>query len=273
MNRGEAALLFVTFIWGTSFPVMKVSVMSVPPILFMMYRFAIASLAMLLFYRRAVLRRDTLLRGFILALTLSLGNGLQIVGLKYTTAADSAFITSLYVVFTPFLACVILRKGIKSRDVLSLVGAITGLYMISGATLNLNYGNLLTVICAFSFALQIVLIQLYSNSDYVSLSFWQIFWSFVMFLIYDVISGNLYLGMGLKAWLAAVYLGVFATFLAFTFQVRYQKETEAHRAALIYSMEAVFAAVLSFIFLGERFTPIEYLGALVILLSLWNELR
>jgi len=273
MRRGELALLAVTFIWGTSFPVMKVSVASVPPVLFMTYRFFVATLIMLLFYRRAVLRRDTLFKGFLLALTLSSGNGLQIVGLKYTTAADSAFITSLYVVFTPFLAYILMRKRVGKRDVVSLGAAVMGLYLISGATPSMNYGNLLTVLCAISFAFQIVLIQIYSDVDYLSLSFWQISWSLVLFAAYDVLAGYTFTGMTWETWLAALYLGIFATFVAFTVQVRYQRETEPHKAAIIYSLEAVFATVLSFVFLGERFTPIEYVGAFLILLGVWNELR
>ncbi|NPA47711.1 MAG: DMT family transporter, partial [Thermococci archaeon] len=265
MRRGEAVLLAVTFVWGTTFPLMKVSVRDVPPILFMMYRFGIAALLMLLFYRGRVLRRDTVFRGFMLALALASGNGLQIVGLKYTTAADSAFITSLYVVFTPFLAYFLMGKKIGIRDVISLGAAITGLYLISGATLSLNYGNVLTVLCAVSFAFQIVLIQIYGESDYLSLSFWQILWSFVLFLSYSIVAGPGLSGMSPGEWLAAIYLGIFATFVAFTVQVRYQRETEPHKAAIIYSLEAVFATVLSFVFLGERFTSVEYLGAFLIL--------
>ncbi len=273
VSRGEVALLAVAFIWGTSFPMMKVSVAKVPPILFMTYRFGVATLIMLVFYRKAVLRCDTLLRGFLLAITLASGNGLQIVGLKYTTAADSAFITSLYVVFTPFLAYLFMRRGVGLRDVASLGTAMMGLYLISGATLNMNYGNLLTALCAVSFAFQIVLIQLYRGYDYLSLSFWQILWSSIFFLLYDFAMGHGLSNMSGKAWLAVVYLGLFATFLAFTLQVRYQRETEAHKAALIYSMEAVFATLLSFVFLGERFTPVEYLGAFLIVVSVWNALR
>ncbi len=273
VSRGEVALLAVAFIWGTSFPMMKVSVAKVPPILFMTYRFGVATLIMLVSYRKAVLRCDTLLRGFLLAITLASGNGLQIVGLKYTTAADSAFITSLYVVFTPFLAYLFMRRGVGLRDVASLGTAMMGLYLISGATLNMNYGNLLTALCAVSFAFQIALIQLYRGYDYLSLSFWQILWSSIFFLLYDFAMGHGLSNMSGKAWLAVVYLGLFATFLAFTLQVRYQRETEAHKAALIYSMEAVFATLLSFVFLGERFTPVEYLGAFLIVVSVWNALR
>ncbi len=93
---------------GSTFPAMKVSLDYLPPILFLAYRFGVASLLMLLLFRSRILRRETLREGFLLGLTLFFGHGFQIVGLKYTTASNSAFITSLYVVFTPFIAYLLL---------------------------------------------------------------------------------------------------------------------------------------------------------------------
>lgn len=127
MDRSELILLGITAIWGGStFPAMKVSLDYLPPILFLAYRFGVASLLMLLLFRSRILRRETLREGFLLGLTLFFGHGFQIVGLKYTTASNSAFITSLYVVFTPFIAYLLLGEKLKPRDLLSLAIALTG---------------------------------------------------------------------------------------------------------------------------------------------------
>ena len=273
MNRSEAVLLGITAIWGTTFPVMKVSLEYVSPILFLAYRFGVASLLMLLLFRGRVLRKDTLLEGFILGLTLFFGHGFQIVGLKYTTASNSAFITSLYVVFTPFIAHYLLGQRIRGRDFAALAVALAGLYLISGASMSFSYGDLLTALCAVSFAFQIVLVEKFGGKDYLSLAFWQILWNFLLALAYASIAKGLYVPESTVAWGGIIYTGVFATVLTFTLQTKFQRDTRAHRAALIYSAEPIFGYISSFLTLGEVLSPTGYLGALLILAAIWYELK
>lgn len=273
MNRSELILLGITAIWGFTFPAMKVSLDYLPPILFLAYRFGLASLLMLLVFRSKVLKKETLKEGFIVGLTLFFGHGFQIVGLKYTTASNSAFITSLYVVFTPFIAYFILRDRLKPRDVISLAVALAGLYLISGASLDFNYGDLLTVFCALSFAFQIVLIQKFGEKDYLSLAFWQIFWNFVLSLAFALIFEPFVLPKNPLPRLGILYTSVFATVIAFTLQVKHQRNTKAHKAALIYSAEPIFGHISAFLTIGEVLSLKGYLGAALIMASIWNEIR
>lgn len=273
MKTSEAILIGITAIWGFTFPAMKISLDYVSPILFLAYRFGIASLLMLVLFRSKVLKRETFREGFILGLTLFFGHGFQIVGLKYTTASNSAFITSLYVVFTPFIAYFFLGDRVGWRDVLSLVLAMGGLFLISGASLHFNYGDLLTALCALSFAFQIVLVQKFGDRDYLSLAFWQIFWNFVFSLTYAAVGEGLTLPGSVYAWGGILYTGIFATVVAFTLQVKYQRHTKAHRAALIYSAEPVFGHLSAFATMGEVLSPRGYLGAALILLGILNEVR
>ncbi|ACJ17295.1 permease [Thermococcus onnurineus NA1] len=273
MNRSELILLGITAIWGFTFPAMKASLDYLPPILFLAYRFGIASLLMLIIFRSRVLKRETLKEGFVLGLTLFFGHGFQIVGLKYTTASNSAFITSLYVVFTPFIAYFILGDRLGGRDVLSLIMALTGLYLISGASLNFNYGDLLTVLCAISFAFQIVLVQRFEKKDYLSLAFWQILWNFVFSLAFALLFESLVVPRDPMPWMGILYTAIFATVVAFTLQVKYQRDTKAHRAALIYSAEPIFGHIAAFLTIGEILSPKGYLGAALIMAGIWNEVR
>ncbi|WP_087038146.1 DMT family transporter [Thermococcus litoralis] len=273
MKRAELILLGITVIWGFTFPAMKVSLAYLSPVLFLAYRFGIASLLMLLIFRKKAIKSETFFEGFILGTTLFFGHGFQIVGLKYTSASNSAFITSLYVVFTPFIAYFLLGDKLRVRDFLSLSVAIAGLYLISGASLSFNYGDLLTVLCAISFAFQIVLVQKFGERDYLSLAFWQIFWNFVFSTIYALIFEGFVLPIGVTPWLGILYTGVFATVIAFTLQVKYQKETKAHKAALIYSAEPIFGHISAFLTIGEVLSLRGYLGALLILTAIWNEIR
>ncbi|WP_099209591.1 DMT family transporter [Thermococcus henrietii] len=273
MKRAELILLTITAMWGLTFPAMKVSLDYLPPILFLAYRFGIASLLMLILFRSKVLRKETLREGFLLGLTLFFGHGFQIVGLKYTTASNSAFITSLYVVFTPFIAYFLLGERVKARDVLSLAIALTGLYLISGASSSIGYGDLLTALCAVSFAFQIVLVQRFGEKDYLSLAFWQIFWNFVFSLIFALAFEPKVFPRELLPWLGLLYTAVFGTVVAFTLQVKYQKHTTAYKAALIYSMEPIFGSLSAFVLLGERFTRRALAGAFLIMAGVWNEIR
>jgi len=273
MKKAEAVLLGITAIWGFTFPAMKVSLDYISPILFLAYRFGIASLLMLLIFRNKVLQNDTLKEGFILGITLFFGHGFQIVGLKYTTASNSAFITSLYVVFTPFIAYFILKDKLELRDFVSLIIAVIGLYLISGASLKFNRGDLLTVLCALSFAFQIVLVQKFGQKDYLSLSFWQIFWNFVFSFTYAGIVEGFIFPTNYLPWLGIFYTSLFATVIAFTLQIKYQKETKAHRAALIYSAEPIFGHISAFLTMREILSLKGYTGAALILAAIWNEIR
>ncbi len=273
MNRSELVLLGITAIWGFTFPAMKVSLDYLPPILFLAYRFGIASLLMLLLFRSRVLRGETFREGFVLGVTLFFGHGFQIVGLKYTTASNSAFITSLYVVFTPFIAYFLLRDRLKLRDAVSLAVALTGLYLISGASLNFNYGDLLTVLCALSFAFQIVLVQRFGEKDYLSLAFWQITWNFVFSLAFALLFEPFAVPTDPLPWAGVLYTSLFATVIAFTLQVKHQRNTKAHKAALIYSAEPIFGHIAAFITIGEVLSAKGYLGAALIMAGIWNEVR
>jgi len=273
MKRAELILLGITAIWGFTFPAMKVSLSYMSPILFLAYRFGIASSLMLLIFRGRVLKKEAFLEGALLGITLFFGHGFQIVGLKYTSASNSAFITSLYVIFTPFIAYFLLGDILKRRDFLSLGIAMLGLYLISGASLNFNYGDLLTVLCALSFAFQIVLVQKFGEKDYISLAFWQIFWNFLFSSAYAAFFEGIKIPNALSPWLGILYTGIFATVIAFTLQVKYQKETKAHKAALIYSSEPIFGHISAFLTIGEILSTRGYLGAMLILGAIWNEIR
>ncbi|RLF74757.1 EamA/RhaT family transporter [Thermococci archaeon] len=273
MKRAELILLGITTIWGFTFPAMKVSLSYMSPILFLAYRFGIASSLMLLIFRGRVLKKEAFLEGALLGITLFFGHGFQIVGLKYTSASNSAFITSLYVIFTPFIAYFLLGDILKRRDFLSLGIAMLGLYLISGASLNFNYGDLLTVLCALSFAFQIVLVQKFGEKDYISLAFWQIFWNFLFSSAYAAFFEGIKIPNALSPWLGILYTGIFATVIAFTLQVKYQKETKAHKAALIYSSEPIFGHISAFLTIGEILSTRGYLGAMLILGAIWNEIR
>ncbi|MDV3104113.1 DMT family transporter [Thermococcus waiotapuensis] len=273
MKRAELILLLVTVFWGLTFPVMKISISYMPPLLFLAYRFGVASAFMLLIFRSKAIKKETVFEGFILGITLFLGHAFQTIGLEYTTPSNSAFITSLYVVFTPFIAYFLLGDKIKKNDGVSLLIAIAGLYLISGAGKKVNHGDILTVLCAISFAFQIVLVQKFQGSDYISLSFWQIFWNFLFSLTSSKLLETPILPTNPASWLGILYTSLFATVIAFTAQVKYQGETTAYRAALIYSTEPLFGTLGTVIIMRAIPSVRELIGAGLIMMAVWIAIK
>jgi drug/metabolite transporter (DMT)-like permease len=273
MKKAELMLLVITVFWGLTFPIMKISIDYMPPLLFLAYRFGIAAALMLLIFRSRVLREETFYGGFLLGTTLFFGHAFQIVGLKYTSPPNSAFITSLYVVFTPFIAYFILGDRVRRKDLASLLLAIIGLYLISGAGGSVNYGDILTILCALSFAFQIVLVHKFGKIDYVSLSFWQIFWNFIFSLTASLILEKPVFPSNTSSWIGVLYTSVFATVIAFTLQVKYQGETQAYKAALIYSTEPIFGTIATYLIMGSGLQSREIVGAGLIMAAIWTAIR
>jgi len=270
MKRGDYFLIAATVIWGSSFPLMKIGIEDIPPLRFLAYRFAIALVLIGIIAGKRIFEKDSFVKGSIIGLTLFAGHALQIYGLKYTSPTNSAFITALYIIFIPFLAVKILGDKVYKRNFVSLALAVAGLYFISGGINGINLGDILTILCALSFAFQIIFVQKYSRGNFIQLTFWEIFWAFVLSLLISLFveeSGNL----NFIAISIIVYLGIFGSFLAFAIQMRFQPETTAFRASLIYTLEPVFGHIFSLLILQDFLEPLGYLGAILILSALWMD--
>ena len=127
-------LLGVSLIWGGTFPLIKVALEDSSPLGFLSLRFLIGALILASVFRKelASVSRDTLQAGFLIGFFVFVGYVTQTVGLKYTTASKSGLITGLYVVFTPILAYAMLKATLPRRLVLSVLLALTGLFLLFG---------------------------------------------------------------------------------------------------------------------------------------------
>ena len=205
-----------------------------------------------------------------IGLTLFVGYAAQIVGLQFTTAARSGFITGLAVVLVPVGALIILRQR-PSLGAWAGVGlAAVGLFLLSwpgweGTSATVLRGDLITVLCAAAYALQIVLMGKYApRMEAMSLATIQL-------AVVAVLSGIVSLTepptLDVPPWLAAnvVFLALGATALAFVVQSKAQRFTSSIHVALIFAMEPVFAALFSWIMTGEVLTGRSLLGCALIL--------
>lgn len=268
-TRAEAALLSMTLIWGGTFPIVKLAMAFVSPVLLVAIRFSLATLILLLFFRKRIfpLPQGAVTKGSVLALFLFLGFVAQNIGLTVTTASKSAFITGLMVLFVPLLQFVIERKPPKIGNIAGIVVVVGGLWLLtSPAGAALNSGDALTLVCAILFAVYIVYLDVIARDmSAVQLLFMQMAATTVYAAIATAGFEQVYLVYDTTAVAGVLYLTLCATLLTTYVQTRYQKETTPTRAVVIFSIEPVVAAVLSYFILGEVLGTAGVVGGALII--------
>lgn len=263
MHRPHLALVAAAFFFGSTFLVVKDAVADVGPVPFLAVRFGIGALALAPFARRAPALDGLWRDGLVVGLALVAGYLFQTIGLQYTTASESAFITYLLVAFVPVLSAVRLRRAPAPATWVGVVLAIVGLWLLTGATPSLGRGELLTIGCAFAFALHVVLLADHSpRHAAMRLNAVQLAVVSLGCLVPGIFLGGY--AFPAKAWLAAAFTGVFASAFALGMQVWAQKRIEPSTTALILTLEPVFAALLGYV-TGERLGAVAAAGAGLIL--------
>ena len=263
----DAALAGNTLIWGCTFVLVQTALKHITPILFLAIRFSIATLALLLLFRgraRLIPTRGGLITGGCLFA----GYLFQTVGLQFTTASKSAFITGLAIPLVPLLSSVVYFNRPRFFE---LVGALCatsgmGLMTLQGDHLAIGRGDLLTFFCAVAFAAHIIAVGHFSNrTGFESLSVMQVAVSAALGLatFWWAETPGLHLTPVVLG--ALVVTGLLATALAFTIQAWAQQHTTVTRTALIYSLEPVIAWLTSFCLLGEVLSRRAVVGAALIL--------
>jgi drug/metabolite transporter (DMT)-like permease len=268
--RADLGLAAVCLIWGSTFVLVKSALEDISTVLFLALRFTVATLALATTYgvRKRPWRLVDWRAGLVLGVFLYLGYLLQTLGLRYTTPAKSGFITGLYIVLVPLFSSIIYKKvpGFSEWMGIALASIGLGLLTLDTASLQIGLGDLLTVGCAFAFAVHIVLLghnSQRSESDWLAMlqvgvcailassSFW---WFESPFVRWS------------SAVVAAIAVtSILATAVAFWIQTWAQKYTTATRAALVFSLEPVFAWITSYLVADERLTGRAMAGAACIL--------
>jgi len=277
--QADLALIAITFVWGSTFTVVKTSLDQISPILFVSLRFWLATVIVLAFMPRQIFKmsRKTLGRGLLLSLFLLGGIVFQTLGLRSASPSNSAFITALSVLLVPLLGFSFFRDRPRLQTLIGIILATLGLYflLVHLSEMNVTSGDILTLICAVLFAFQILFVgKFVATTDYRPLMLLQVagvaVFSTVMipFLETPAVVWNSQLV------LSFFVTSVLATAIAFYVQARAQQFTTANRAALIFSLEPFFAALFAYWLLGNVLTAREWIGGLLILAGiLVSELR
>lgn len=269
---GDAVLLGVSVIWGTSFAIIKEALGETPPENLLFLRFFLACLILLPvgWMRRKTWSGELLRPGILIGFFLFAAFFTQAWGLVFTSASRSGFLTGLSVVFVPLLSILIFRHMPPRPTLVGAGLAFLGLYLLTSAdriqALPFNWGDFLTLVSAVFWAAHILALGRFSpGGDTFWLTFVQLVTSCVGSLGWVSLTGNLDLRISVGVWGAAGYLAVFCTLLAYLGQTWAQARTSPTRTAIILSMEPVFAALFAWFWLGERMGLWGWMGASLIL--------
>lgn len=270
--QSDLTLLLVAVIWGSAFAAQRVAAAHIGFFIFNGFRFLLAVAALLPMVRgglRAVTASEW--RGGLLAGTVLAGaSALQQAGLAYTTAGKAGFITGLYVVLVPLLLGLVWRQWPGWRAWLASLMAVAGLFLLSfEGQWGLAPGDGLELAGAVLWALHVILIgRLVQGTSPLRLSI-------VQYLMCGVLSTGLGLAFELDtlggvrtAWWTIAYGGLISVGLGYTLQVLGQKRAPATDAAIILSLESVFAAFFGWLFLSETLAMPQLIGCVLMLAAM-----
>ncbi len=272
----DLSLLVLTLFWGTTFQLVKDVLAVTTPGVYLAARFGTAALALgaVALARReraggAFGRHALLLGAFMLA-----GFVLQTLGLRYTTAARSGFLTGLSVLIVPFVARFALGRAVRLWSWAGVVLAVGGLAVLTrpfedAFAASVRLGDALTVGCAVAFALQIVFTSEWSaRHPLLPLTLAQVSVTFAGTALMALLEAPFLRSEGRLAFAGTVaFTGVFMTAVAFLVMNWAQRRTTAVRAALIFALEPVAAALFAHYYGGEPLSRADWAGGALIVLG------
>ena len=265
------ALVAVTAIWGYTFVPVQEAVGVYPLFAFLAVRFAISTVTLAPFALAPL--RALPCAGWAAGLGagafLAAAYGLQTAGLELTTVTSTGFITGLYVVFTPLLALAAFRTPVPAAVWVGVVLSLAGLLLLSGAPGGSWAGNLLVLGNAVAQSIQIVAMERFApRYDPRALTFLQMGVAFTGFAVVAIAAGQVEAPPDAKTWYALVVTGVFAGALGYLVATWVQSRTTAARAALVFTLEAPFAALFGVLLLSERLGWAGWSGCAVMLIGI-----
>jgi drug/metabolite transporter (DMT)-like permease len=273
------AMLANAAIWGGSFVVMKDSLEKQDVFSFLASRFILASLLMFM-YRPTALRglsKKFVLRGILAGTLLGSGYIFQTFGLTNTTVSNTGFITGLYLVFTPLISLIVLRRHVIRIQWLAVLLAFIGLFLISYNGVSIGRGETLVLISAILYGAHFVALGEWSDGgNTYALTLIQIATLGVMASLFTIKDG-FQLPPDSSVWLAVLFTAFFATFLAFLVQTKAQSVMSATAASVLLATETPFAVIFGLYFNSDPLTLKIISGGILVMgamaLVIWSDAR
>lgn len=263
----EFGLFYSAAIWGSTFFVVKDVLESVNPMILVGYRFLLAAIfagGFCLVAKKALFKN--IVHGLLLGFLSCLLYVSQTIGLTFTTASNSGFITGLFIVFVPIFSLVVFRKAPSLMDIIATCFSLFGLWILTGGLTDINLGDLLTIIAAVTYALHILLVDKYirEGDNALVLSFQQFLVTGTISLFYSTVFGLPNFVSKTQTIGIILFLALLPTFSAFLIQNLAQKFINPVRVSLILAFEPVFAALFAWTLGNELLVLHRAIGGFLI---------
>ncbi|GFE60501.1 DMT family transporter [Geobacter sp. AOG2] len=264
MGQVYFILILTTFFWGGSFLFTKIGLREIPPQLFVLMRFSLATLIMAIISgsRLKNFNRQILWRGATVGVTLGLTNISFVFGVQGTSISRAAILNNLFVLFIPLIVKIVWSDQIGRINLAGIIMASVGIWLLAiGGSEGFNQGDLISTFCALMIACQIVTVSKVLKDDNVYLI------SLVQFATAALMAGCIvllfplpHITLSRSAFMSVTYCALFPTVFCFTLQNAYQRYVTATRAGLIYTLDPVWSLIAGFFVLGERLSAREWMG-------------
>ncbi len=264
-------LLLACAIWGFAFPAVDYALQffSVFSILFLRSLIAVLALGAYLLAKKSQFTTEDWRAGIIAGVVLFVAYSLQTFGQTLIAPTSSAFVTGLYVLFVPLLSALFLAKLPSRRIMLAAMVAFLGLFMLSGAKFDPGLGEEVTVLCALIYGGYILLLYKFRAQDSVRLVFVQMLVGAALSGAAMLLTGQGTISLMPVPLLVVGYLGILSGAFAYWAQARAQQVLQASEAAIFSLSEPVFAGIFSVLFFADILSPVQILGAGLILVGMY----
>ncbi len=271
--KGIVLLLITALIWGSSFVAQSIGMESVDAFTFTGIRTTLGMLFLLpitlIINKGFDFRKKMLKKGLILGIVFSIAQNFQQFAFYYSTSGKIAFITAFYMFFVPLFSVIFLKKKIAVLTWISILMGLAGLFFLCidpQDLTNINTGDILALICAVFYAVQIMLVDKFledEGTSGVQLSFMEFFVAAIISLVAMFVFEQPVIGEIKTAAPALMYSGIMSCGIAYTLQIVGQKHASPVVASLLMCLESVFAVITAAIILHEAMSPMELAGCLI----------
>lgn len=268
--KAELILFFIAVIWAGTFAIIKVTLTELPPFYFLTLRFSMAAVLFFILAFRKLKRTSAgeMKAGVVLSILLFAGFASQTSGMVYTTASNSAMITGVNLLIVPFAQYFIIKRKVGFENWIGVLVVLFGLFLLTNpAVKGINKGDLITLICAFSWAFYIIYLDVFSKkynlyvlvlTQFIIVALLSLLCAVAFENADDIVISSTSIS-------GLLYTGILATLVATFLGNKYQKETSPIRAALIFTIEQPAAVVLAIIFLKDEFMLLQIAGVILMI--------